>query len=299
MMVKKKTILWLLLTLILVGLSGCSANSAASQKPIRVVSSIDFYGEVAQQVAGKYGHVGSIIHSASVDPHDFEPTTSNAKSIAKANVVVQNGAGYDTWMSKLVNASDQKINHIQVSEDLLGKKAGSNEHVWYEPSTMPKLAQKLADQFSKIDPSHAKYYQKNATKYEQSLAPINNLVDELKQNVDQNNKLVDVSEPVFNYALTNLGYKVNNQHFAKAIEDGNDPSPTDIGKMQTDIKEHKIAFLVVNIQESDRVVTNMVQLAQKHNVPILKVTESLPHGLDYKQWMLKQYRQLKQIQQEM
>ncbi|WP_137597717.1 metal ABC transporter solute-binding protein, Zn/Mn family [Paucilactobacillus kaifaensis] len=299
-MVGKKKIIWsLLLTIILVGLAGCNDRSVTTQKPIRVVSSIDFYGEVAQQVAGKYGQVSSVIHSSSVDPHDFEPTTSNAKSVANANVVIQNGAGYDTWMNKLVNASDQKIAHIQVSEDLLNKKDGSNEHVWYEPNTMPKLARKLANQFSKLDPSHAKYYQKNATKYVQSLAPINKLTNELKQNVDKNNELVDVSEPVFNYALTNLGYHVNNQHFAKSIEDGNDPSPADIGKMQADIKEHKIAFLVVNVQESDHVITNMVKLARKYNVPVLKVAESLPKGLNYKQWMIKQYQQLKQIQQGM
>lgn len=298
-MIGKTKIIWsLLLVAIMLGLSGCSAN-ATTQKPIRVVSSIDFYGEVAQQVAGKYGQVSSVIHSSSVDPHDFEPTTSNAKSVAKANVVIQNGAGYDTWMSKLVNANDQKITHIQVSEDLLNKKAGSNEHVWYEPNTMPKLAHELANQFSKIDSKHAKYYQKNATIYVRSLTPIKQLIKELKQNVKSDNRLVDVSEPVFNYALADLGYKVNNQHFAKSIEDGDDPSPADIGKMQSDIKNHKIAFLVVNIQESDHVITNMVKLARSHNVPVLKVTESLPHGLNYKQWMMKQYQQLKRIQQGM
>lgn len=281
-------------------LGGCQTQTKqANQKPIRIVSSIDFYGDVAKQVAGKYGQVNSVIQSSAVDPHDFEPTTKNAKMVSKANMVIQNGAGYDQWMSKLVGANDKKIIDLRVSEDLLHISSESNEHVWYKPSTMPKLATKLAQQFSKLDPSHATYYQKNATKYRQSLAPLNKLISTLKRNVDQKNKLVDVSEPVFNYALTNLGYQINNEHFAKAIEDGNDPAPADIAKMQADIKQHKIAFLVVNTQESDHVIDNMIKLARKHNVPILKVTESLPKGLNYEQWMAKQYRQLRKIKQGM
>lgn len=299
MLHKRTFILTTLLAMMVLVLSGCQAQATKAQKPIRVVSSLDFYGDAASQVAGKYGQVTSIIHSSSVDPHDFEPTTKNAKAVSKANIVIQNGNGYDDWLGKLVKANDQKIIDFKVSEDLLKFPTGSNEHVWYNPTTMPKLANELANQFSKLDSSHTKYYRQNAAKYIQSLAPLQKLIKTVKQNVDQNNKLVDVSEPVFSIALAHLGYQVNNQHFAKAIEDGNDPSPADIAKMQADIRQRKIAFLVVNTQESDSIVDNMAKLARKHNVPILKVTESLPAGLNYKQWMMNQYEQLRKIQQGM
>ena len=116
-----------------------------------------------------------------------------------------------------------------------------------------------------------------------------------KQNVGDN-RLVDVSEPVFDYALENLGYQINDQHFEKAVEDDSDPSPKDIQQIQDDITNHRIAFFVNNSQESDKTVENLVKLAKENNVPVLNVTESEPDGEDYVSWMTKQYQALLKIQ---
>jgi len=107
---------------------------------------------------------------------------------------------------------------------------------------------------------------------------------------------VAVSEPVFDYSLAAMGYQVSNTHFAKSIEEGSDPSPKDIKQMQTAIKKHQIAFFVENTQSDSNIVDNMVKLAHQNNVPVLKVTETLPAGQTYKSWMLKQYQQLAKIQ---
>lgn len=108
---------------------------------------------------------------------------------------------------------------------------------------------------------------------------------------------VDVSEPVFDYALENLGYQINDRHFEKAIEDGNDPSPKDIQQLQQDIQEHRIAFFVNNKQSQSKTIDNLVALAKENHVPVLNVTESQPNGKTYRQWMLGQYRQLYRILQ--
>ena len=106
-----------------------------------------------------------------------------------------------------------------------------------------------------------------------------------------------VSEPVFDYALNNLGYRVMDQHFEKAVEDGSDPSPKDINEIQQAIKNHQIAFFVNNSQASDSVVKNLVKLAHQNNVPVLNVTETKPKGKTYTQWMIDQYKALAKIQQ--
>lgn len=105
-------------------------------------------------------------------------------------------------------------------------------------------------------------------------------------------------QPVFDYSLTALGYQVVDQHFEKAIEAGNDPSPQDIQQLQSAIKNHEIAFFVENSQTSDHVVNGLVKLARENNVPVLKVTETKPNNTkNYQEWMLKQYRALSRIQQ--
>lgn len=120
------------------------------------------------------------------------------------------------------------------------------------------------------------------------------MISEIKENSD--NKPVDVSEPVFDYALADMGYKVNNQHFSESVEKGTDPSPSDIKSMQDDIKNRKIAFFVENTQATDKVVANLVKLCKEHNVPVVKVTETLPKDKNYHQWMKSQYQQVLDIQ---
>lgn len=274
-------------------------SMGTSKKPIRVVTGMNFYAEVAQKVAGDHGQVTSFINNSSVDPHDYQPGTKEAQQVSKANVVIENGIGYDSWMNKLVKSSDNrdKIKVINVAS-LNGKKNGDNEHIWYDPSTMKKLANDLATQYGKIDPKHASDYRANAKKYLASLKPLDNEIAKVKSQVNPNNNQVAVSEPVFDYALENAGYQVMDKHFEKAIEDDNDPSPKDINEIQQAIINHKIAFFVDNSQVSDKVVNNLVKLAHENNVPVLKVTETKPNGDNYTQWMLKQYRALSAIQQK-
>lgn len=271
----------------------------ADQKPIRVVTSLNFYGEAAKQVAGKYGNVTSIINNAAVDPHDYQPGTVQARQVSGANVVIENGLGYDEWLNKIVKSSShyhsQEI--INVGQ-LMGKRSGDNEHLWYEPTTMDRLARQLADRYSRLDPTHRSYYQRNAQKYIASLKPVEQEIAKIKANVNQENNRVAVSEPVFDYSLTALGYRVVDRHFEKAIEDGNDPSPQDIQQLQAAIKNHEIAFFVENAQTSNHVVNGLVKLARENHVPVLKVTETKPNSTkNYQEWMLSQYRILSRIQQ--
>lgn len=285
---KKKNYLFLLLSLILI-LAGCSANTQKKAKGISVVATTDFYGEVAKAVLGSHGSVTSIINNPSIDPHDFEPTTKTAKTVANSAILLYNGIGYDSWAKKLSGAKK-----IAVGEDIMNKKDGDNEHLWYNSKTMPAVAKYLAKRFGKIDSKHKEEYLKNAKKYANSLSKLDTMINQIKKN--SNNKLVDVSEPVFDYALQDMGYKVNNVHFSNSVEKGTDPSPSDIKDMQNDIKNHKIAFFVQNTQASDKVVKNLVALCKQYNVPVVSVTETLPKHKDYFNWMKGEYQQVLNIQ---
>ncbi|MCM0599065.1 metal ABC transporter solute-binding protein, Zn/Mn family [Periweissella fabalis] len=277
-------------------LAACSSNKSATSDnnhDIKVVATVDFYGEVAKAVLGNQGSVTSIINNPDVDPHDYEPTTKVAQQVAGANVLLSNGIGYDTWMDKLAK-NNSKATNIHVGEDIVNKKNGDNPHLWYRLQTMPALANYLANKFAKMDPKKADYFKANAQKYVASLQPLNQLVAKLK--AGSNGKGVDVSEPVFTYALDEMNYKVNNQSFADSVENGTDPAPKDVAAMEKDITDHKIDFFVQNTQASDKTVVQLVKLAHAHNVPVVNVTETMPAGKDYIQWMTSQFKQVEKIQ---
>lgn len=281
-------------------LTGCSLVSkqktkqGQNQRTIRVVTSLNFYGEAAQAVLGKYGQVTAIVDNASIDPHVFQPTTDTAKKVAQADVIIFNGLNYDTWMSKLA-VNNQRAKQIDVASivKLPGK---ANPHLWYRTQTMPVLVKSLVKTYSQLEPQHQKYFEHQATVYLQKLSVIQKKIQQLK--TKRQKQTVAVSEPVFNYTLNELGYQIDDAGLAKAVENGTDPTPAQIKKIQLALKEHRLAFLVQNIQASDQTVLNLAKEAQKNRVPILKVTETMPNKLNYRQWMLGQLKQLEKIQQQ-
>ena len=190
----------------------------------------------------------SIITNPNVDPHDYQASTKVAKETVGSKIVIANGIGYDGWMHNLVKDSS-KVDYIKVGEDLMGKQNGDNPHLWYNPATMPKLANTIATKLGKLQPKNKAYFKKNAQKYIASLKPVNDKIAQLKQlAATKKNKEVYVSEPVFDYALEATGFKVGDTQFENDTEKGVDPSPQTIRTMQNGIKNHKIAFFVFNKQ---------------------------------------------------
>lgn len=273
-------------------LTGCSNSTKSSSNKISIVASTNFYGEVAKKVVGDKGTVTSVIKNSATDPHDYEATTATAKKVSKANFIIANGLGYDSWLSKLAKNSDGKL--ISVGEDVMNLKSGDNPHIWYNPTMMAKLANQLAADLGKKYPKNKAYFEANAQKYIKSLQPIQDKIDAIKA-TNTSNTSVYVSEPVFDYALSALGYNVTNKDFENAIEKDADPSPKSIKAMQAGIKNKSIRFFVDNKQVSSNTVSNMTKLAKQNNIPVLKVTETIPNGMTYKEWMLSQYNDLEKL----
>ncbi|MFD1393726.1 metal ABC transporter solute-binding protein, Zn/Mn family [Lacticaseibacillus jixianensis] len=284
----------LAVTIMGAGLAACSSDQGhAGATKLTVVASVNFYGEVAKAVVGDHGTVTSVIDNPDVDPHDYDPTTAVAKNVAKARVIVMNGAGYDGWMAKLVAANNTDAKVVSAAK-VVGVADGENEHIWYKPKMMTKMANALAKQYGKLDPKHKADYQRNAKAYIKKLAPLTALIDQARRGAK--GERVAVSEPVFDNALKYMGYRTVDNHFSRANEDGTDPSPKDIRDLQADIKGKKIAFFVQNTQVQSQTVANMVTLAKKSGVPVLKVTETMPSGKTYISWMTAQYKALEKIQ---
>lgn len=294
---KKQKTLGIILSLAIFALifSGCSNKKVkdTSQK-INIVTTTDFYAEVAKKVVGDKGNVTAIINNPAIDPHDYEPTTRVAQSVSKADVTVANGLGYDSWMNKLQKNGTE----IKIGENVMHQKTGVNPHIWYNPETMPDYAKYLADKLAQKYPKDKAYFEQNAQEYIASLKPVQKELSQLKDVVNKlSNKNVYVTEPVFDYSIKALGLKVTNQKFEQAIENGTDPTPAVIKAMHQGIENKQIALLVLNKQTDSKVVNNLVTLAQKNNIPVLSVTETLPRGKTYQQWMLSQYQALNKILQ--
>lgn len=281
-----------LMGMIMLLASACSNKKGAktNSDKVSIVTTTNVYADIAKNVVGNYGSVQAIIKNSATDPHDFEPTTADAKELTKANIIVANGLGYDTWMNKLASSVSKKP--VLVGEDLMGLKKGDNPHIWYDLDMPTKYVNYLVKRLSKLDKKHAAYFKENGDKYLAKVAKIKQIA---KSTDKKNNKPVFVSEPVFDYGLEEAGYKIGDKEFEEAIENGTDPSPKTINKMTNEIKDKKIAFFVNNTQASSSTVKTFVKLAKENGVPILNVRETIPNHMTYLDWMRENYQNLANI----
>lgn len=286
---KRKVFLFVLFSL-LIFIGGCSQKTTSKKV---ITTTVNTYIEPIKSVVGDKYQVESIIKSVNVDPHSFSPSSNDAKLIADSRLIVASGLGYDDWVNKIVTANSQNKNLIVFGNDVLGKKDGANEHVWFGVSNVQKLSYSIYQHMAKVDPKNKSYYQANFKKYDLKLDSLIRREQALKQYT--NGKKAYVTEPLPYYMLKDLGVTIANPHFAKAVEDDTDPSIDDVKDMQNGLKNHEVSFLVVNKQVTSGIITKMTGLAKKYHVPIVYFTETLPSDLGYYDWMNGNITQIERI----
>ncbi len=252
-----------------------------------VVAAENEYGNVASQIGGPYVHVVSVESNPNTDPHTYEVSPDVGREVAGANLVIQNGVGYDDFMSKLESASpNAKRKVINVQHLLHLPDSTPNPHLWYDPKTMPSAAAAMASDLSALDPAHAKYYQSNLAKFDASLQPWLTAIAAFK--AKYGGTTAATTEPVADYLLQAMGIdNLTPFSFQADIMNGNDPTPQDIALENNFFSKHMVKVFAYNQQVIDSLTESIRQNAIKAGVPVVGVYETMPTpGYNYQSWML-------------
>jgi len=266
----------------------------ASPAIISAVAAENQYGNVVEQVGGRYVKVTSLLSNPNTDPHTFEASPQVAHTIAGARLVVQNGLGYDSFMNSIEAATPGRGRQVITVQRLLGlPNSTANPHLWYSPATMPAVARAVAADLAAIDPAHAAYYQANASEFTRSLGSWYGSLAQLK--ADDHGVAVATTEPVADYLLQAAGaVNATPWAFQADVMNGVDPSPQDVATERELLSGGKIAAFVYNVQVTDPLTQSLIALAQASGVPVVGVYETMPEpGFDYQSWMLAESSALK------
>lgn len=260
------------------------AADGKEQGKIAVVAAENFYGDIARQIGGDRVDVVSIISSPDQDPHLFETTPGIVRKIAAAQVVMYNGADYDPWMEKLLQAAPRAGRLTSSVAAVTAHKPGDNPHLWYDPTIMRRVARGFDAAFSKIDNAHFQDYRARLAAFEASLDAIDRKIAAIRAKYA--GAQVTASEPVFGYMAQALGLTMRNERFQLAIMNDTEPSARDVAAFEQDLKEHKVRVMFYNKQAAGKIVQHLVELARAANIPVVGITETLPPGMSYQDWML-------------
>ena len=271
-----------------------SASGASSSGKIVAVGAENEYADVIQQVGGKYVQASAIMSNPSTDPHTFEASIAVAREVGSAQLIVQNGVGYDNFMTTIENAAPNSARKVIDVQQLLGLPDSTpNPHLWYDPATMPKVADAIAAALSAVQPSHAAYFKANAAAFTASLGTLRSAIASFKAAYP--GTPVATTEPVADYLLTALGAdNLTPWTFQADVMNGVDPSPQNVAAERALFTQRKVKVLLYNQQVTDSLTESFIALAKQNNIPVVGVYETMPvPGFDYQTWMLTEVQDLR------
>ncbi len=262
-----------------------SSEPARQSGVLQVVAAENFWGSLVSEIGGSHVEVLSIVANPNADPHEYESNASNARAIATADYVIENGAGYDSWMDKLLGAESSPRRLILNVADLLGKKPGDNPHFWYDPDYVNETVKRMEADLLKLDPANAAYYAAQYAKLTSSLATYQNKIAEIKNRFGGTE--VAATEDIFSYLAAASGLNlVSPLDFIQAIAEGNNPSPMSIVKFENQLTSGNVRVLVYNEQTVTPLTDNVRKLAATKGIPVVGITETIqPPTLSFEDWM--------------
>ena len=299
--------IWLILGLLVIGsmmTAACSnvastPSSGSADKTVEVVAAENFWGSIAAQVGGSHVHVTSIIQDPNADPHSYEPTSQDARTVADAQYVIYNGAGYDAWMDKLIAANPVPGRTVLNVGDFFGKKAGDNPHMWYNPDYVTSIVGKIRDDLKAIDPADAGAYDQSAQQYlETGLKQYFGLISDIK--AKYSGTPVGSTESIFAYMAPALGLNIITPYsYMKAVSEGEEISATDEATVEQQIDQKQIKILVYNSQNTPPNIQILLDKAKAQGIPIATITETLvPETATFQDWQSAQLQGIEDALQQ-
>jgi len=239
---------------VVVALVATACSAATSKRHDGVITAVgaeNEYANVISQIGGRYVEVTAVMSNPNADPHSFEASPSVAEEVSAAQLIVQNGVGYDTFMNTIEAASpnpSRKV--IDVQKTLRLPSSTPNPHLWYSPSTMPLVARTIAGDLSALDPARAAYFGKNLATFDRSLTPWLRAIARFKASYP--GTPVATTEPVADYLLQAAGTDNETPFtFQADIMNGVDPAPEDITLQNNLFTRHKVKVFLYNEQVTD------------------------------------------------
>lgn len=267
---------------------GSPAPNGLPPGAISVIAGENFWGSIALQLGGAKVSVQSVVSDPNADPHEYESSANDARAFAEARLVILNGAGYDDWGRKLLDANLASGRHVLTVSDLLGKKVGDNPHFWYSPDYVVRVADAVTSQYKSIDSADAGYFDQRRTEFTTALQPYTDEIAKIKSKYA--GTPVGATESIVVYLAAALGLNLTTPaEFMNAVAEGNDPPASAVVDFQDQVSANQIKVLVYNVQTTTAVTTTVKALAASRHIPSVGVSETLlPQNVNFQDWQLKQ-----------
>jgi zinc/manganese transport system substrate-binding protein len=265
-----------------------STTASTSSGVIQVVAAENFWGSLVSQIGGTHVNVTSIVSDPNTDPHEYESNPADAIAITNAQLVIVNGAGYDTWALDIISAENTPNQVVLNVQELINQSGTANPHFWYSPYYVNDTVAAMYRDLVKIDPTDTAYFRQQYTNLNASMwTDYMSLEVQIKQ--EFGGAPVASTESIFVYMANATGLDlVSPAAFMQAVAEGNDPPAQSVAAMENLMNggNSSVRVLVYNEQTVTPLTQNIKALAAQNQIPTVGVTETIqPPTTPFQVWM--------------
>lgn len=226
----------------------------------RVVATINIIADMAQQVAGPYLSVESLL-PAGTDPHIYEPTPKDATTLAQADLILTNGLHLEGWLDKLISSSGRSGNVIAVSSKV--KPIAATEfqnsfdpHAWMDISNAKLYVQVIDSIFSAQFPTYRTEFHQNAERYLKKLRETDAAIRQKLNTIPANQRFLITSHDAFRYFSKAYGFEVAS---IMGTSTDADVSLKDINHLILIVKKFKVPAIFVEVSINPKILQQLAK----------------------------------------
>ena len=270
------------------GACGGPADPTKGARIVNVVAAESSWGDVAAQIGGRHAKVTALVSDPNADPHLFSADPRTAGRVSQANLAIVNGQGYDDFARRLLAAQSTPRRRVLTIADVVRPPGpDANPHLWYDAPHLPAVSRAIAAALAAEDPRDAALFRAAAARFTRSLRPLLGVIAAIRAR--HAGAPVAYTERVPGYLLAAAGLRVRSPAgYARAVEQGSEPGPGDVQRMQDLLDGRSVRVLIYNAQAITTATQRLRSLAARAGVPVVAMTESLPRGESFQAWQTRQ-----------
>ena len=268
-MMKKRTFLLLVASLLVLVLGACSQKEKQESKGMKIVTSFYPIYAMVKEVSGDLNYVRMIQSSNGI--HSFEPSANDIAAIYDADVFVYHSHTLESWAGSLdPNLKNSKVKVLEASEgmtlervpgledveagDGIDEKTLYDPHTWLDPEKAAEEAQIIADKLSEIDSANKETYQKNAKNFIAKAQELTKKYQPIFEKASQ--KIFVTQHTAFSYLAKRFGLK---QLGIAGISPEQEPSPRQLTEIKEFVKTYKVKTIFTESNASSKVAETLVK----------------------------------------
>ena len=224
---------------------------------LRVVATYSILGDLVKNVASDEAEVITLV-GPDGDAHTFDPSPQDGMTVANAQVIFENGVGFETWLDKLYSSSgsqavrvvvteglefrEGQCNHSHAEREKLGKahEHEDDPHVWHDVRNAIHMVEIIRDKLCGLDPNHADKYRAKAGDYLTKLEALHTWVEQSVEAIPPDQRKLVTNHDTFGYFADRYGFKIAGTVLASVSTEAGDPSAAEFAKLIESVKATKV-----------------------------------------------------------